>query len=94
MLIQPVKYTNLQDKEYLNSIKLYPNPVTNKVNIQSEWAIEKVEVFDLSLKLLISNNGLTALNTSIDVDELTRGTFVMKISLTDGRVVSKRFVKI
>ena len=86
--------SSIDEDNLLNSIKLYPNPVTNKVNIQSEWAIEKVEVFDLSLKLLISNNGLTALNTSIDVDELTRGTFVMKISLTDGRVVSKRFVKI
>ena len=72
-------------------VKLYPNPATNILNIESAFAIEKVAVYNLLGQEVISQNPNTELVT-LDVASLQVGVYVVKTSI-DGNISSTRFIK-
>ena len=76
------------DDEILdNSLKLYPNPVTNILTIESKnVAISKVEIYSIlgeKIKEINSNFG------SITTDKLPKGIYIIKIYSEKGMVMKK-----
>jgi len=76
------------DDEILdNSLKLYPNPVTNILTIESKnVAISKVEIYSIlgeKIKEITSNFG------SIATDNLPNGIYIIKIYSEKGMVMKK-----
>ena len=76
------------DDEILdNSLKLYPNPVTNILTIESKnVAISKVEIYSIlgeKIKEITSNFG------SITTDKLPKGIYIIKIYSEKGMEMKK-----
>ena len=71
------------------TIKVYPNPTTDILNISSERKITKTEVFSLLGNRILSDKSGQA---NIDVTNLAPGTYIIQVH-TAGKVASSKFVK-
>ena len=78
------------DFETLNA-RIYPNPATNLLNIESEISIEKVSVYNILGQEVISKSPNAELVT-LDVSSLQLGVYIVKTSI-NGNVSSTRFIK-
>jgi hypothetical protein len=80
-----------------NSISVFPNPANALINFLTNneiEAIEKVTVFDISGKILHTENCLpVAANCTIDIKELSKGIYFYHAQLKDGSVARGKFVK-
>jgi hypothetical protein len=86
------KNTTLSTNDFEASrVKLYPNPATNVLNIESVMTIEKVSVYNLLGQEVISQTPNTELVT-LDVASLQVGVYVVKTSI-NGNTSSTRFIK-
>ncbi|MGL2963576.1 T9SS type A sorting domain-containing protein [Flavobacterium sp. RSB2_4_14] len=74
-----------------SNVKLYPNPATNVLNIESAQTIEKVTIYNLLGQSVISQTPNTELVT-LDVESLQVGVYIVKTSI-NGNVSSTRFIK-
>ncbi len=77
------------DLDSNTSLILYPNPVKNTLYINTEKNIEKLEVFDLTGKMIWNQKFSTALNTS----NLEKGVYFLKVYDDLGSTTTKRFIK-
>jgi hypothetical protein len=70
---------------------LYPKPATNNITIASSQTIDQIVITDLSGKVIsiIKEKGL---NQTIDVSDLSRGMYLVKVS-SQGNQITKQFVK-
>ena len=74
-----------------NSIRIYPNPVSNTLYISSEKnMIERIVVYSISGKIVLKRNGNQ--NNSIDVSSLSKGMYFIELYSTKGKTV-KKFMK-
>jgi hypothetical protein len=73
------------------SFKLYPNPATSTLTIASSQTIDQIVITDLSGKVIsiITEKGM---NQTIDVSDLSRGMYLVKLS-SQGNQITKQFVK-
>ena len=69
-------------------IHLFPNPVTNILNIKNEPANTTFTIFNNHMKALISSK-----ESNIDVSELATGSYVLQITSTEGSTF-KQFLKL
>ena len=68
---------------------LYPNPTSDILNIQTEEKISKIEIYDVSGKLLKSMDGR---NKNISVSSLNKGMYLIKL-YTENGVLNSKFIK-
>ncbi|WP_456441419.1 T9SS type A sorting domain-containing protein [Psychroserpens sp.] len=61
-------------------VKLFPNPVNDVLNIQSDEPKEKVEIFNLLGKRIKELNSGTNMNT-IDMSDLAKGMYLIQVSI-------------
>ena len=84
---------NTTDKLYEESFKLYPNPVSDKLTIESEHKLNSLLVFDLEgrcVKRTYSNNDNVY---KVDTTDLLNGMYVIRIKFKDGVEINRKFVK-
>lgn len=75
------------------SFKIYPNPVTNVLNINFVDHLSEIvsaEIYDLQGRKVLSSN---ATNNSINVEKLSTQTYVLILETSDGNRHSQKFVK-
>ena len=78
-------------EELTSSISVYPNPVSDKLYIETEVEIEEVSIFDIYGR----RQELSAVScqpSAIDVSNLNSGVYFVKVVTNEGEVV-KRFIK-
>ena len=74
-----------------NKFSIYPNPVNNNLNIQSENRdIQIIEIYNLNGKLVLQHK--YNLNEAIDVSSLAKGLYVLKVQ-TEAGSITKKLVK-
>ncbi|HAE29902.1 MAG TPA: hypothetical protein DCF89_02215 [Flavobacteriales bacterium] len=81
---------SVKDISFYN-IDVYPNPVSNVINVRSEFTIDNLSVLDLTgrtVKQQISNNK----EFSLDVSELAKGIYLVKLTSGEKQAVTK-FIK-
>ena len=74
--------------QQLENVNMYPNPVENKLFINSKETLNKVEIFNLLGKKVLS----TTNTKSIDVSSLSKSVYLVKIS-SDKGISTKKLVK-
>ena len=75
-----------------NEISIFPNPSSDRLNINSLMPIDNIKIFDLSGKL-IANISLAQKNkSSIDIDFLNRGFYSIVVK-TKAEKITRRFIK-
>ncbi len=67
-------------------IKLYPNPVKDRLNIITTEKLEYLEIYDQIGRILRKINSP---NKSIDFSHYQKGNYIIKIKLSDGEYVEK-----
>ena len=70
-----------------SDIKIYPNPTTNIINIDTQYAIDKIEVYNIIGKLV-----LTSIEKSINLRQLDSGVYLLKVASERGNII-KRIIK-
>ena len=80
-------------KNNLLSFGMYPNPVSDLLNIQLPAGTEKAEVsvFDYTGRLVKSKT-ITSNDTSLDVQKLSNGIYLIRVT-SDAKIGAQRFVK-
>ena len=79
--------TSSVNKDVIVKFTIYPNPVTDVFNIQSEIEINSVKIYSLQGKELFTTN-----NTKVNVSFLDEGVYVMAIE-TENNLVRYKFIK-
>jgi beta-glucanase (GH16 family) len=69
-----------------NSYRVYPNPTSSEINIQSDINISHIELYDLLGKLIIKESKLPH---SINVSSLNPGLYVLNIYSANTKTVKK-----
>jgi len=76
-------YTN----NSVNEIKVYPNPVTDILQIQTALQIKSIDVLDITGRLIYTTTAKT-----IDCSSFASGVYFIKATTSEGAVV-KKFIK-
>ena len=74
-----------------NFLKIYPNPVSDIVNIYSESFIKKIKLFTNIGQLLIDSD-VQNHNFKIDMSEFEKGVYLIKVKTKNG-VIAKTLIK-
>jgi hypothetical protein len=69
----------------ISDTRIYPNPTSDIINIESVIPIEKTEVYDLYGKLVATNHN----STSINIYNLAAGVYLFKIKTNEGYDLKK-----
>ena len=77
--------------EQSGGIVIYPNPVTDKLTIESQEAVESVEVYNMMGALVISQKDRTT-KVELSVSDLPAGTYFVRLTTRVGRE-TRSFVK-
>jgi hypothetical protein len=73
----------------LAAIKVYPTPATDVVNVSiKNGTIHKIDVFNL-----LGKKVLTSTESKINIENLAKGVYLLKIQSEDAGFVTKRMVK-
>lgn len=77
----------------LLSFEMYPNPVSDLLNIQLPTSTEKAEVsvFDYTGRL-VSSKTISSNDTAIDVQKISKGIYVIRVA-TKSKIGVQRFLK-
>ena len=74
-----------------SKVKLYPNPTSNVLNIESLGTIQTISVYNV-LGQEVINKALNSTSTALDVSSLNSGIYVVK-TVVDGVTSSTKFIK-
>ncbi|WP_083206681.1 T9SS type A sorting domain-containing protein [Chryseobacterium sp. CBo1] len=76
-----------------NSIKIYPNPATERLNIQTDEKINSITIFDAKGSLIknIQESGISN-GRAINVSEFAAGVYLIKVK-TKTSEFTKKFIK-
>lgn len=74
-----------------NSLHIYPNPVRDILNIQSDENLKQIEIYDLTGKL-IQTYKVSDKSIQLNLEQLNKGIYVVKI-ISKSSIVSKKIIK-
>ena len=79
-----------------NTINVYPNPTQNVLNIEAneDQHITKIEILNLQgvlLKTFITEDCYTS--NTLNINDLTNGIYITKVTFDNGKQATKRFFK-
>ena len=83
--------TGIHDLALANSVKLYPNPASDKLMVEMESNFNTIEISNI-LGQTIYRANITDNQTLIDVAEFSTGMYYVKLQGNSG-MVAKKFVK-
>jgi hypothetical protein len=77
----------------LLSFEMYPNPVSDVLNIQLPTSTEKAEVsvFDYTGRL-VSSKTISSNDTAIDVQKISKGIYMIRVA-ANNKIGVQRFIK-
>ena len=87
---QPLACIGLE--ELNSSLSIYPNPVSDRLYIETDAVIEEVIVYDVFGRCKITETQSHKDTKSIDISDLNNGIYFVKIRTAEGEIV-KRIVK-
>ncbi len=73
-------------------IKIYPNPFADYLVIFTEKKIKSISIFDVSGKNLL-NKKINNYKLNLNVEQLTKGVYVAKVQIENGKTVIKKIIK-
>lgn len=80
------------DNENTFNFSVTPNPTTEQIQIISEEDVETYEISDLNGKL-VSNGILNDNRSTINVNRLAAGIYIIKVTTTSGKTAAQKIVK-
>lgn len=85
--------TGMKDVASLNSLaQVYPNPAVGAVTVQLPVQIRRVELIDITGKVLLTENGLFSNQHTMNLTGINKGIYMVQITALDGRTAVKRLI--
>jgi endoglucanase Acf2 len=84
---------NAIDQQEIGTISLYPNPVQDKLHVNSEQIIKQVIVRNL-LGQAVKNVVLNSAESTLDLSQISAGNYFVTLKLADGRFTTRKIVKL
>lgn len=85
-----VTFVGINDVQGTN-VSIYPNPTVGQLNIESAEAISEVTIFNaLGQQVVLQHN--LGNQSLMNLSNLSRGTYTMRISLENGENIVRKFV--
>lgn len=81
--------TGLQDMNNNEELLVYPNPVHDKLTIQCAATIKSIRIGDITGKICFVKKDIESNEVTIFLNELSRGSYILKIETTNGFEVKK-----
>ena len=89
--IAAINLPNIIEKQPENTVKCYPNPTTGIFKVSLETAVKELFLTDMSGKILLRFENLSAGETTVNLANFPNGTYFIRFSEADklrtGRVV-------
>jgi endoglucanase len=79
------------DSFAVSKVKLYPNPTSNVLNIESVGTIQNIAIYNV-LGQEVMNKLTNKTLVSLDISGLNAGVYIIKTAI-DGNVSSTKFIK-
>ena len=73
----------------INAINIYPNPAQHTLYIQSSETIEQVNIYDISGRMLLTREFISLPNQGIDVSNLAKGIYLVKVRTATGETLKR-----
>lgn len=82
-------------KVFINQLQVYPNPTEGQILIESDLSFQSIQVFDMLGNPVFqkSLNTTHSSKTSINLDKLTAGFYIIELKSRDKTFVEKVFLK-
>src|SRR5690606_15556081 len=74
---------------HMAQIKLYPNPTDSKVDVDATHDIQSSEVYNLIGQRLLSGS----FTGSIDMQEVSKGTYIIRFTTPTGAVFTEKVIR-
>jgi hypothetical protein len=83
--------TGISDIDMSETVKVYPNPVTDKIHISNEQKlpVSSIMIYDISGRLIKSCPQCT---TEIDMSDVSTGVYIIRISV-ENKVITHKIIK-
>ena len=83
--------TNIQQLLSEDDIKIYPNPVSNSINIKSRFPIQIIKVYTVSgkEKIVYHSESKNVLEVKLNTFSLNKGLHIMKVQTSEGTLIKK-----
>jgi hypothetical protein len=75
-----------------NTFKVYPNPISNELNIDSNVVIEKIEIVDINGRILVSSNQNNTNSILVNTTDLKNGIYLLKIA-SNNTIETRKIIK-
>lgn len=72
----------------INTVKIYPNPATDIINVNSTIEIQKIQLFDLLGKQVLSTNQ----TQQIDISHLPVGVYLLKAVTNNKQTITEKII--
>ena len=86
---QPATLSNPENQ--ITSVKLYPNPANNYFVIEGE--ISKAEIYSVTGQLVKSFDGVNTTDYQFDINDLTKGVYLVKAFDAQNRTKTMKLIK-
>lgn len=77
-------YDNISDM-----IKIYPNPSSDLVNIESEFVIQSIQLTNLLGKIVVLKSNLNVNKTELSKNNLPNGLYILTLNTANGPVIKR-----
>lgn len=84
--------SGLSTEEELNVV-VYPNPATDILFVTADQSMELIQLFDISGKLVLTNNVVGQTQANMDLNNLSAGSYILRVKLADGNVIEQKVEK-
>jgi hypothetical protein len=85
--------TGLKENAMIGShVKIFPNPSSGMVNLQSEKVITSLEIFDVTGRSVMKKDQLNTSEFSIDLGSLQGSVYYLSLRAQDGALIQARLV--
>lgn len=81
--------TSVNENNNKTTLKIYPNPATERFFVWSNHSIQQIEIYGLNGQLVLST---TNTQNSVEVSGLEKGIYLVKV-VTDKQVTIKKLIK-
>ena len=90
-IVANLQYFDGVDENGANTFVIYPNPVSDKLMIESQEAVRRCDIYTVSGSLVLSEDE-NSNSFAVEVGDLRAGTYIIRLTTGD-KVQTKQFIK-
>ena len=83
---------SIRNPNYSDNIRVFPNPASEFVDIQSDKNISEVRIFSEDGRLVWSKTNINTLNERISLSAFTAGLYFIQITDKEGNITRKKII--